>query len=45
MIVNTGKFQAIITNSLGKMRDSYNINIGDKLITSTKSVTLLDLQV
>ena len=30
MKVNPGNFQAIIISTLEKMRDSYNINIGDK---------------
>ena len=45
MKVNPGNFQAIIISTLEKMRDSYNINIGDKVILSTKSVTLLVFQI
>lgn len=45
MIVNPCKFEAIIINTLEKMTDSQNTNIGDKLIASTKSVTLLGLQI
>ena len=45
MIINSGKFQAIIINTLGKMRDSCNVSTGEKLITLTKSVTLLGLQI
>ena len=45
MVVNLAKYYAFITNRLGKVRDSYNINIGGKSIASTKSVTHLSLQI
>lgn len=44
MVINPGISQAIITNRLGKMRDSCYVSIGDKSIALTRSVTLLGLQ-
>ena len=45
MIVNPGKFQALIINRLVEFENTYNISIDNKQISSTSSVALLGLQI
>ena len=45
MIVNPDKFQALIVNRLGKMENSYPIEIQDTFINSQSSVSLLGVEI
>ena len=44
MIVNPGKFQAIIINRFGKMENKHEIYIDNKKITSEHSVKSLGIE-
>ena len=45
MIVNPDKFQAIIINRNSNMNENYSLNISDTTILSSKSVTLLGIEI
>ena len=45
MIVNPGKFQAIVINRFGKMENKQEIYIENKKITSEPSVKLLGIEI
>ena len=45
MIVTPGKFQAMIVNRLGKMKDAYEMNIDNKQITSSNSAKPLGINI
>ena len=44
MIVNTGKFQAMVVNRFGKMENKHEMYIENKKITSEHSVKLLGIE-
>ena len=45
MIVNPGKFQAMVTNRFGKMENKHEMYIENKKITSEHSVKLLGIEI
>ena len=45
MIVNPGKFQAMVINSFGKMENKHEMYIENKKITSENSVKLLGVEI
>ena len=45
MIVNPGKFQAMIINRFGKMENKHEMYVGNKKITSEHSVRLLGIEI
>ena len=45
MIVNPGKFQALIINRFGKMKNKHEMHIDNKKITSEDSVKLLGIEI
>ena len=45
MIVNHGKFQAMITNRFGNMENKHEMHIDNKKITSEHSVKLLGIEI
>ena len=45
MIVNLGKFQAVVINRFGKMENKYEIYTENKKITSEHSVKLLGIEI
>ena len=45
MVVNPDKFQSIINNRLGKLKDSYKLLIDNHEIDSENSITLLGIQI
>ena len=45
MVVNPEKFQSIIINRIGKIKDSYKLLIDKHKIDSENSVTLLGIEI
>ena len=45
MVVNPDKFQSIIINRLGKLKDSYELLIDSHKIDSENSVTLSGIEI
>ena len=45
MIVNPGKFQAIIIKKISKMKDFYPLNVNDQKINSAKCVKVVGIEV
>ena len=45
MVVNPDKFQSVIINRLGRLKDSYILLIDNHKIDSEKSLTLLDIEI
>ena len=45
MIVNPGKFQGMIINRFGKMKNKHEMYMGNKEITSEHSVKLLGIEI
>ena len=45
MIVNPGKFQAMVINRFGKMENKHEMYIENKKITSEHSVKLLGIEI
>ena len=45
MIVNPGKFQAIVVNKNCRMKDSYVLNINNQIINSQNCIKLLGIEI